>query len=105
MKDFGEKVPADLKEQIESAVKSLRDAMAKDDVQSIKAESDKVGELIQKIGAGMYGQPGQGAPGAPGGNPFGNAGGGEPDGGPQGGGQSGGNKGGEDVVEGEFRNA
>jgi molecular chaperone DnaK len=101
LRDFGDKVPADLKSQIEESSKSLKDLMGKDDATAIRNGTESLGQLIQKVGAGMYQQPGgpQQGPGGPGdaGGPAGPA-----DGTP-GGGASGG--GGEDVVDGEFRNA
>jgi molecular chaperone DnaK len=104
LRDFGEKISADLKTQIEDGAKNLRELMAKDDIAAIRSASEKLGELIQKVGATMYQQPGGGAAG-PGGEtgPIG------PDEGPSDSGGSGpsdgGQPGGEDVVDGEFRNA
>jgi molecular chaperone DnaK len=104
LRDFGEKISADLKTQIEDGAKNLRELMAKDDIAAIRSASEKLGELIQKVGATMYQQPGGGAAG-PGGEtgPIG------PDEGPSDSGGSGpsdgGQSGGEDVVDGEFRNA
>jgi molecular chaperone DnaK len=101
LRDFGDKVPADLKSQIEASSKSLKDLMAKDDAEAIRRDTESLGQLIQKVGAGMYQQPGgpQQGPGGPGeaGGPAG------PSEGPTNGGTSGG--GGEDVVDGEFKNA
>ncbi|HMD89010.1 MAG TPA: molecular chaperone DnaK [Anaerolineaceae bacterium] len=97
LRDFGDKVPADLKSQIEASSKNLKDLMAKDDANAIRNGTESLGQLIQKVGAGMYQQPGgpQQGPGGPG------EAGGPSDGNP-GAGSSGG---GEDVVDGEFRNA
>ncbi len=100
LRDFADKVPADLKSQIEESSKSLKDLMSKDDAAAIRNGTESLGQLIQKVGAGMYQQPGgpQQGPGGPGdaGGPAG------PADEPPGGGPSGG---GEDVVDGEFRNA
>jgi len=100
LRDFGDKVPADLKSQIESSSKDLKELMNKDDVAAIRNGAESLGQLIQKVGAGMYQQPGgpQQGPGGPS-----DAGGTDgPSGGPSAGG---GPNGGEDVVDGEFRNA
>ena len=94
LRDFGDKVPADLKSQIEASSKNLKDLMAKDDVNAIRNGTESLGQLIQKVGAGMYQQPGgpQQGPGEAGGTADGNPG-------------AGSSGGGEDVVDGEFRNA
>jgi hypothetical protein len=64
--------------------------MAGEDVAAIRAEGDKLGEIIQKIGASMYQQP-------EGDQSAGPAAGGDE-------GPSGGTDDGEDVVDGEFKN-
>jgi molecular chaperone DnaK len=97
MKDLGDKVPADLKKQTEEGINNVRQVMQKDDVDAIRQAADKLGEVIQKIGASAY-QAQQGAPGA---GPQGPQPG--PEGGPQGGPQGGPGPSGEDVVDGEFK--
>ena len=103
LRDFGDKVPADLKSQIETDSKNLKDLMGKDDATAIRTATENLGQLIQKVGASMYQQPEgpQQGPGGPSdaGGPAGPAG---PSDGTPGGGAAGG---GEDVVDGEFRNA
>jgi molecular chaperone DnaK len=90
LRDFGDKVDAALKSQIEEKVAGLRKVMESDDPEAIKRETEALGQLIQKIGAGMYQQPGEtGAAGPQG----------EPGDGPQ----AGPEKPGDDVVDGEFK--
>ncbi|NMC53805.1 MAG: molecular chaperone DnaK [Chloroflexi bacterium] len=86
LRDFGDKVPADIKTKIEDGVKKLREAMTSDNADDIRKQTEELGQLIQQIGAAMYQQQGPQA-------------GGEPQGGAQAG------PSGEDVVDGEFKNA
>ena len=100
LKEYGDKVPGDVKKQIEDAANQLRQTMNTENIDQIKSETEKLGGEIQKIGASMYQQPGGPQAGGPGPEDNGSQGG--PEGpGPQGGqGTTG-----EDVVDGEFRNA
>ena len=95
LREYGDKVPADVKSKIEDGVSRLRQTMASEDVEKIKSETEELGRELQAIGTSMYGQ--QGGPQA----------GGPTDGGPQPYGTPEGDQGpgGEDVVDGEFRNA
>ncbi len=100
LREYGDKVPGDVKKQIEDAANQLRQTMNTENIDQIKSETEKLGGEIQKIGASMYQQPGGPQAGGPGPEDNGSQGG--PEGpGPQGGqGTTG-----EDVVDGEFRNA
>ena len=100
LRDGGEKVPADMRKNVEDAVAKLRQTMTQEDAAAIKQDTDALGQLIQQVGASMYQQPGTEQPGA-----------GPTDGGPQGpqdgpSGEKPDSKGdgGEDVVDGEFKN-
>ncbi len=99
LREYGDKIPGEVKQKVEAGVKDLRDAMSTDDAEQIRKVTEKLGQDIQGIGASMYGQ---GQPGGP-------QAGGPEDGGPQGGPGGPGNGGegpsGEDVVDGEFHNA
>ncbi len=90
LRDFGDKVPADLKSKVEAGVTSVREAMNGEDANAIRRATDELMQSVQQIGAAAYQQSGPGrlarARSA----------------GPQPGGEGG--EGGEDVVEGEFRN-
>jgi len=92
LKDFGDKVPEDLKKKIEEQVTKVRNVMNGEDVEATRREVEALNQLIQQIGAAAYQQ---GAPQA--GTP------GEEQPGGENGGQSG-PASGEDVVDGEFRN-
>jgi molecular chaperone DnaK len=105
LRDFADKVPADVKTKVQDGANKLRQTMNSEDAEQIKRETEELGKELQNIGASMYGQPGGPQAGGPDG-PGGPGGPGEP-GGPGNGGPQGGQQGssGEDVVDGEFRNA
>ena len=98
-RDFGDKIPADLKGQLETKARELRETMKSDNIENIRKATDELNQLVQKVGGSMYQQPGAETPGAGPGGPEA----GPSDGNP--GGAAGGPTGGEDVVDGEFRNA
>ena len=102
VKEYGEKIPADMKQQITDKSAAVKTAMAGDNVEAIRKVTEELNEVIQKVGGSMYQETGApaGGPGGPGGGPGGPAGGSAGPGGP---GTAG--PGGEDVVDGEFRNA
>ena len=91
LREYGDKVDPALKSQIEEKVTTVKGIMASEDPEAIKRETEDLGQLIQKIGAGMYQQPGDAGAAGP------QAG---PDAGPQGGEPG---KSGDDVVDGEFK--
>jgi molecular chaperone DnaK len=97
LKDLGDKVPANRKQEIQDLVAKVRTALGGQDAQAMKSSTEALMEQLQKIGAEAY-QQGAAGPAAP-------------DGGQQAGPQSGpeqggdGKKGGDDVVEGEFKEA
>ena len=89
LRDLGDKVPAEVKSQVETKVSQVREVMNGEDAQTIKKATEELFQVIQQIGASVYqqGSPDMGAPGtgpAPD-NPSGPSN--------------------EDVVDGEFRNA
>jgi molecular chaperone DnaK len=96
LRDNGDKISEDIKKEVNEQVAKVREVMNTENTDAIRSETDKLGQVIQKIGASMYQQPGgdqsagpdSGAAGGPGGQ------------GPQGGSGDGG----EDVVDGEFKN-
>jgi molecular chaperone DnaK len=68
LREFGDKVPADVKSDIEAKVAEVRSAAQGDDIEKIKSVTDGLGQAIQKIGASVYEQgPAAGASEAPGG--------------------------------------
>jgi len=56
LKEFGDKVPAEVKSDIEAKVAEVKKASEGDDVAAMKASTEKLGEAIQKIGASVYEQ-------------------------------------------------
>lgn len=90
LKDNADKVPAEIKKEVEYGVSSLRGIMNDDDAERIRTATEALGQTIQKVGASMYQQP-EAAPqdGATQADP--NAGGTQPEG------DAG------DVVDGEFK--
>ena len=92
LKDQGDKVPADLKEEINGKVAAVRSALQGTDTVYIRRAMQELTDSLQKVGQAVYGQ--QGAPGegpqGPGAGPeHGQPGGPTPPGG--------------DTVEGEFK--
>jgi molecular chaperone DnaK len=72
LKEFGDKLPADKKAPIEEALKKLKEAHAKQDLEAIDAASNELNTVFQAASEEMYkaqgGQPGPDA-GAQGGQP------------------------------------
>ncbi|OGO35832.1 MAG: molecular chaperone DnaK, partial [Chloroflexi bacterium RBG_16_56_8] len=61
LKDFGDKVPADLKSEIEAKVAEVRQKAQLENVEDMKSATEALGQAIQKIGASVYQEP-QAAP-------------------------------------------
>jgi len=88
LKDLGDKVPADVKHEVETKASALKGVLDSASVDELKRKTEELGEVIQKLGASMYQQPGAGTPPPPGADMGGS-------GGPTG-------PGGDDVIDGEF---
>ncbi len=58
LKDFGDKVPAEVRSEIETKVSAVRSKAQGDDLVAIKAATEDLGQSIQKIGAAAYQQAG-----------------------------------------------
>ncbi len=92
LEEYGDKLPADLKSQVETKANELKGMIQTADTDTLKAKTEELNKLLQQMGGAMYQQPGSG-----------------PDAGPQPGdmggdnGSNGGSNGGDDVVDGEFR--
>jgi molecular chaperone DnaK len=56
LKEFGDKVSADVKSDIEKKVAEVKSKAQSDDVAAIKSATETLGEAIQKIGASVYQQ-------------------------------------------------
>jgi molecular chaperone DnaK len=57
LKEFGDKVPVDVKSEIETKVAEVRSKAQGDDVAAMKSATEALGQAIQKIGASVYQQP------------------------------------------------
>ena len=56
-----EKIPEDIKSEVEAAVKELKEALKGTDTEAIKAASEKTAQVSQKMGTAIYAQSQQGA--------------------------------------------
>lgn len=56
LRDLGDKVPGDVRSEVESKIGSLRDAIKSNDAKSIVNATNALSESMQKIGASMYQQ-------------------------------------------------
>ncbi|MDP2947985.1 MAG: molecular chaperone DnaK, partial [Chloroflexota bacterium] len=70
LRDLGDKVPADLRTEVEAKVKALRDALQGTDTDAVRTATNALSEAMQRLGAHVYGQPGaqpppEGAPPGP----------------------------------------
>jgi molecular chaperone DnaK len=63
LKEFGEKVPAEIKAEVEAGIAAVRTSLGGEDVEAIRKATDALMQVIQKIGASVYEQPGAAAPG------------------------------------------
>ncbi len=84
LRDYADKIPGDVKQEMEGKIANVRTALQGEDVNSIRSSMQELSQAMQKVGASVYQQPEQPPPGE--------------------GGQGGeGGEGGEGTVEGEFR--
>jgi molecular chaperone DnaK len=88
LSEYGEKVPADIREEVTGKIAAVRSALQSGDVGTIRSATDELSKSLQRIGQSVYGGAGAGAgatseAGAAGGTP--------------------GQTGPEGTVEGEFR--
>jgi molecular chaperone DnaK len=100
MTEAGDKVPAEDRAAVESAVQALKDVVAGDDAEAITAKTEALAQVAMKLGEALYkAQPGDAAAGGPG------PGAGDHPGGPGGGpgaGHPGGGHGSDKVVDADF---
>jgi len=65
VREAGDKIPADVRTDIEARVKEVRDALAGEaDSERIRTAVSGLSEAMQKAGSAVYGEPGEGGPGA-----------------------------------------
>lgn len=62
IKDLGDKLPDEVKAEVEAAVAEVRKTLESDNIEEIKAATEKLNEVVQKIGASVYQEPPAGAP-------------------------------------------
>ena len=94
LRDLGDKVPADVKTNVEQQVIKVRESLSGNDTAQIKSATDQLFQVVQQIGAAAYQQQGPAA-GPTGEGPQPGSG---PDSGPDKGPSD------DNVVDGEFRN-
>ena len=82
LRDLGDKVPADVKNDVEAKATALKGILESADTDELKRRAEELSQSLQRIGAAMYEQPQPGGPSTP----------------PP----AEGGKGDEDVVDGEF---
>lgn len=54
LKDLGDKAPADLKSEVEAAIKEAKDALAGTDIEAVKAASEKLQQVGHKLADIVY---------------------------------------------------
>ncbi len=60
LREFGDKVPPEVKSEVEAKSAEVKKAAESDNVETIKAATESLGQVIQKIGASVYQQPNAG---------------------------------------------
>lgn len=65
LKEQGEKVPSDLRREIEEKIKALRAVLETASVEELRQKTADLSSSLSKIGQAMYGQPPQGGPQTP----------------------------------------
>ncbi len=68
LKDLGDKIPADLKEKVETESSKVREVLTSEDASEIRAATDSLMSVVQELGAAAY-QQGEPAAGQPGDDP------------------------------------
>src|SRR5215216_5954748 len=54
LREFGDKVPAEIKSDVEAKVAEVKKSAQGEDVAAIKSATEALGEVVQKIGAAVY---------------------------------------------------
>ena len=65
MREHADKVPEDLKSEIDGKIAQVRSALQGSDTQQIKRSTEELQESVQKVGSAVYSQTGGGEPGGP----------------------------------------
>ena len=61
LKEYGDKLPADVKGQIESGIAKLKKEIESDDTAAMKSTMQELEQLLMKLGEAVYAQQQQGA--------------------------------------------
>jgi molecular chaperone DnaK len=61
LRDSGDKIDEAMKTEVNNLVAKVREAMAGEDADAIRKQTEELSQLIQKVGASMYQQPAGGA--------------------------------------------
>ena len=61
LQDNADKIPADLKTEVEGKIAAVRSALSGGDIAAITAASNELQEAMQRVGQAVYAQPGAGA--------------------------------------------
>jgi molecular chaperone DnaK len=69
LRDLGDKVPAEIRSEVEAKAAEVRQVAQGEDLEAIKAATEALGQVIQKIGASVYQQPNAAGAGEAGPNP------------------------------------
>ncbi|OGD87729.1 molecular chaperone DnaK [Candidatus Curtissbacteria bacterium RIFCSPHIGHO2_01_FULL_41_11] len=59
LKDAGDKVPADVKSEVEEKIKAVKEVQSSGSVDEVKTKTEELSSVLSKIGESMYGQQGQ----------------------------------------------
>ncbi|MCD6599893.1 MAG: molecular chaperone DnaK [Dehalococcoidia bacterium] len=62
LRDHGDKIPADVKQEIESKVTAVKSAIQGEDIDSLRSTTQELSQAMQKVGASVYQQPGHPQP-------------------------------------------
>jgi molecular chaperone DnaK len=57
LREFGDKIPTEVKSEVEAKVTEVKNISQGDDVAAIKSATEALGQVIQKIGSSVYQQP------------------------------------------------
>jgi len=63
LRDHGDKIPTDVKQEIDAKIASVKSALQGQDVNAIRNAMQELSQAMQKVGASVYQQPGQPPPG------------------------------------------
>jgi molecular chaperone DnaK len=63
LRDYGDKIPADAKQEVDAKIAGVKSALQGKDVNAIRKAMQELSQAMQKVGASVYQQPGQPPPG------------------------------------------